>query len=164
MLGLALENDRRGNDHTALDLYRAAPRGFRQRRGALLNLGVLFEDAERYDRASQCYQRILEVFPGHARARLFFKDAQASGDMYYDEDDKKNRDRMSQVLSVPVTDFELSVRSRNCLQRMGVMTLGDLARTTEHESAGQQELRRDFAGRDPRDDGLEGAAAGPTVA
>jgi DNA-directed RNA polymerase subunit alpha len=35
------------------------------------------------------------------------------------------------VLSVPVTDFELSVRSRNCLQKMGVMTLGDLARTTE---------------------------------
>ncbi len=35
------------------------------------------------------------------------------------------------MLSVPVTDFELSVRSRNCLQKMGVMTLGDLARTTE---------------------------------
>jgi DNA-directed RNA polymerase subunit alpha len=40
---------------------------------------------------------------------------------------------MSQVLSIPVTDFELSVRSRNCLQRMGVMTLGDLTETTEQE-------------------------------
>jgi DNA-directed RNA polymerase subunit alpha len=37
------------------------------------------------------------------------------------------------VLSLPVTDFELSVRSRNCLQKMGIMTLGDLARTTEEE-------------------------------
>jgi len=34
---------------------------------------------------------------------------------------------------VPVSDFELSVRSRNCLQKMGVRTLGDLTRTTELE-------------------------------
>jgi DNA-directed RNA polymerase subunit alpha len=53
--------------------------------------------------------------------------------MYYDEDAQKKRDRMSQVLSIPVTDFELSVRSRNCLQKMGVMTLGDLCRCTEQE-------------------------------
>jgi DNA-directed RNA polymerase subunit alpha len=36
-------------------------------------------------------------------------------------------------MSLPVTDFELSVRSRNCLQKMGIMTLGDLARTSETE-------------------------------
>ena len=35
------------------------------------------------------------------------------------------------MLSIPVTDFELSVRSRNCLQKMGIRTLGDLTRTTE---------------------------------
>ena len=46
---------------------------------------------------------------------------------------KKKRDRMNQVLNVPVTDFELSVRSRNCLQKMGIMTLGDLCRCTEQE-------------------------------
>ena len=40
---------------------------------------------------------------------------------------------MSQVLGIPVTDFELSVRSRNCLQKMGIMTLGDLCRCTEQE-------------------------------
>ena len=51
--------------------------------------------------------------------------------MFYDEDEKRRRDRLSQVLNVPVTDFELSVRSRNCLQKMGVMTLGDLAKTSE---------------------------------
>jgi DNA-directed RNA polymerase subunit alpha len=32
-----------------------------------------------------------------------------------------------------VTDFELSVRSRNCLQKMGIQTLGDLCRCTEAE-------------------------------
>ena len=101
--------------------------------GSLLNLGILYEDRTLYDRAYGCYQRMLDVFPNHPRARLYVKDVNASRDMFYDEDEKRRRDRLSQVMSVPVTDFELSVRSRNCLQKMGVMTLGDLARTTEAE-------------------------------
>ena len=36
-------------------------------------------------------------------------------------------------MKLPVSDFELSVRSRNCLQKMGIHTLGDLARVTEAE-------------------------------
>jgi len=37
------------------------------------------------------------------------------------------------VLEIPVTDFELSVRSRNCLERMNIKTLGDLTAVTEQE-------------------------------
>jgi DNA-directed RNA polymerase subunit alpha len=133
LFGLALENDRRGNDETALDLYRRSVSRFPPHTGALMNLGVLYEDREQYDRAVQCYQRVLDFYPQHARARLFLKDAQASNEMYYDEDAQRRRDRMGQVLGIPVTDFELSVRSRNCLQKMGVMTLGDLCRTSEQE-------------------------------
>jgi DNA-directed RNA polymerase subunit alpha len=133
LFGLALENDRRGNDETALELYKRSASRFPAHTGALLNLGVLYEDREQFDRAVQCYQRILDAFPDHYRAALYLKDAQASGDMYYDEDAQKKRDRMSQVLGIPVTDFELSVRSRNCLQKMGIMTLGDLCRCTEQE-------------------------------
>ena len=36
-------------------------------------------------------------------------------------------------MRTPITDFELSVRSRNCLSKMGVMSLGDLVRYTEQE-------------------------------
>lgn len=133
LFGLALENDRRGNDETALDLYKRSVSRFPPHVGSLLNLGVLYEDREQYDRAVQCYQRILDFYPNHARAGLFFRDAQASHDMYYDEDAQRRRDRMSQVLNIPVTDFELSVRSRNCLQKMGIMTLGDLCRCTEQD-------------------------------
>jgi DNA-directed RNA polymerase subunit alpha len=75
----------------------------------------------------------LDVYPDHHRARLFLKDAAASRDMFYDEEAQKRQDRLSQVLNIPVADFELSVRSRNCLQKMGVRTLGDLTRTTEQE-------------------------------
>lgn len=133
LFGLALENDRRGNDEVALELYKRAAARFPSHIGALLNLGLMYEDREQYDRAAACYQRILDAYPNHPRARLFLKDSQAAGEMYYDEEAQKKRDRMSQLLNIPVTDFELSVRSRNCLQKMGVMTLGDLCRCTEQE-------------------------------
>ncbi|HEY2881977.1 MAG TPA: DNA-directed RNA polymerase subunit alpha C-terminal domain-containing protein [Pirellulales bacterium] len=131
LFGLAMENDRHGNDDTAIDLYERSVARYPGHVGSLLNLGILYEDRTQYERALNCYQRILDVFPNHPRARLYVKDVNASRDMFYDEDEKRRRDRLSQVLSVPVTDFELSVRSRNCLQKMGVMTLGDLAKTTE---------------------------------
>ncbi len=133
LFGLALENDRRGNDERALDLYQRAADCFPTHVGVLLNLGLLYEDLLQFDRAQQCYQRILDSFPDHLRARLYAKDAGASGDMFYDEEAQKRHDRLTQVLNIPVTDFELSVRSRNCLHKMGVRTLGDLARTTEAE-------------------------------
>ncbi len=133
LFGLALENDRRGNDDVALDLYERSTARFPTSVGALLNLGLLYEDSERYDRAARCYQRVLDIYPSHERARLFLKDARASGDMYFDDDERRRRDQFGQMLDVPVTDFELSVRSRNCLQRMGIMTLGDLVRTSEQE-------------------------------
>jgi DNA-directed RNA polymerase subunit alpha len=53
--------------------------------------------------------------------------------MFYDEEAQKRLDRMTQVLNIPVTDFELSVRSRNCLQKMGICSLGDLTRASEQE-------------------------------
>ena len=133
LFGLAMENDRRGNDERALDLYERSVAQFPPHIGSLLNLGMLYEDRQQYDRAQQCYQRILDVFPNHGRARLYMKDAAASGDMFFDEDAQRRRDRMGHVLNIPVSDFELSVRSRNCLQKMGILTLGDLARCTEND-------------------------------
>jgi DNA-directed RNA polymerase subunit alpha len=133
LFSLAMENDRRGNDDKALDLYQRAVSRYPAHVGSLLNLGILYEDRQQYDRAQRCYQRILDQYPDHPRAKLYLKDAQASSDMFFDEEAQKKRDRLTQVLSIPVSDFELSVRSRNCLQKMGISTLGDLARCTEQE-------------------------------
>ncbi len=133
LFGLAMENDRRGNDETAIELYKQASSQFPAHVGVLLNLGLLYEDREQYDRAAQCYRRILDIFPNHPQALLYLKDTEASSEQYYDEDARKSRDRITQVLSIPVTDFELSVRSRNCLQKMGIGTLGDLCRCSEPE-------------------------------
>jgi DNA-directed RNA polymerase subunit alpha len=133
LFGLALENDRYGNDDTALEFYRRAASSFPAHVGSLLNLGLLYEDRDQYEKAAQCYQRVLDAYPDHPRAALFFKDTEASHEQFFDDDALKKRDRMGQVLSIPVSDFELSVRSRNCLQKMGINTLGDLCRTSEAE-------------------------------
>jgi DNA-directed RNA polymerase subunit alpha len=133
LFGLALENDRRGNDDAAMEFYRRAATCYPTHVGALLNLGILYEDTLQFDRAQTCYQRILDSYPAEQRAQLYYKDASASRDMFYDEEAQKRSDRLTQLLSIPVADFELSVRSRNCLQKMGVRTLGDLTRTSEAE-------------------------------
>ena len=133
LFGLAVENDRRGNDEQALELYQRAASRFPAHVGTLLNLGVLYEDRGDFDRAEQCFQRIVNSFPNEPRARLFLKDASASSDMFYDEEAQRQRDRLAQILNIPVTDFELSVRSRNCLQKMGIRTIGDLTRCSEQD-------------------------------
>ncbi len=100
---------------------------------AVMNLGVLYEDKERYHDAIKCFETVLRYFPDHRKARLFLKDAEASTRMFYDKEQEKKADRQSQVLKIPVTDFELSVRSRNCLQKMNIETLGDLIMKSEQE-------------------------------
>jgi DNA-directed RNA polymerase subunit alpha len=74
---------------------------------------------------------VLAADPNQPRAKLFFKDCRASRDMYYDEEEIEKNYRLRTLMEIPVTDFELSVRSRNCLRKMNIRTLGDLTRTTE---------------------------------
>ena len=130
---LGVINDRLGNDDEAKSCYERSLKRYPATVGALLNLGLLYEDEDDFAKAQRCYKRILEAFPDHPRARLFLKDSSATGDVKMDEQELKSRDRLDHIMALPVTDFELSVRSRNCLQKMGIMTLGDLARTSETE-------------------------------
>ena len=99
----------------------------------VMNLGILYEDCERYHDAIQCFQAVLKHHPNHTREKLFLDDAVASTTMFYDKEQEKKADRQSQVLRIPVSDFELSVRSRNCLHKMNIDTLGDLIMRTEQE-------------------------------
>lgn len=99
----------------------------------LINLGTLYEDEGHWDLAIKCYETVLAAYPTHARARLYKRDAESSKNMFYDEDRERKEDKRLQILRTPVTDFELSVRSRNCLQKMKIDTLGDLILKTESE-------------------------------
>ncbi len=133
LFGLALENDRVGNDTEALSLYERSAKAFPTGIGALVNLGLMYEDNNQYDKAQLCYKRILDCHPDHPRTLLYMKDASATGNMLYDEEAQRKNDRLAQMLNMPVANFELSVRSRNCLQKMGIDTIGDLTRTSEAE-------------------------------
>ena len=52
---------------------------------------------------------------------------------FYDEKEERERERMEKIMRTSVNDFELSVRSRNCLAKMNIFTLGDLLRISESE-------------------------------
>ncbi|MEM8670875.1 MAG: DNA-directed RNA polymerase subunit alpha C-terminal domain-containing protein [Planctomycetota bacterium] len=133
LFGLALENDRLGNDDESLELYERAAKAFPTGIGVLINLGLIYEDNSQFDKAQMCYKRILDCYPDHPQTQLYMKDAAATGNMLYDEEAQRRNDRLAQTLNMPVTNFELSVRSRNCLQKMGIETIGDLTRTSEAE-------------------------------
>ncbi len=131
MFQLAYIYDLRGHEDEAMELYRQCVRRPPVPMAVFINMGILFEDDNRYREAEECYQQVLTHMGNEGRARLFLKDCRASRDMYYDESLEKQYDKLRTLLEIPVTDFELSVRSRNCLRKMNIRTLGDLTRTTE---------------------------------
>lgn len=130
---LAYRCDLSGNEDAAIDYYEQIGSTSPIHVNALLNLAVLFEDRGEFDRASQCVDMVLESHPNHARAILFKKDIESSKTMFYDEEKEKKKSRKNQILETPISDFELSVRSRNCLKKMNIDTIGDLLNTTEAE-------------------------------
>ena len=125
--------ERCGLDEEALSAYQALSELLPIDRNVLFNLGVLYEDLGRHQDAAACYEIINRSFPTDRRARLYLEDARSAMNMYYDEDLERKEDRLNQILRTPITDFELSVRARNCLNKMDIMTLGDLVRQTEQE-------------------------------
>ena len=64
---------------------------------------------------------------------MFWKDIESSMTMFYDEEKEKKKDYRAQILETSISEFELSVRSRNCFRKMNIETLGDLMNITEPE-------------------------------
>jgi DNA-directed RNA polymerase subunit alpha len=107
--------------------------------GGLMNLGLLYEDRDDFAKAQECYRRILDGLPLEApgrerslsRAQLFLKDSAPQVIICLTSRNSVSVTGLSRCSTLPVSDFELSVRSRNCLAKMGIQTLGDLTRTSE---------------------------------
>jgi DNA-directed RNA polymerase subunit alpha len=130
---LAFRCDLSGDEEAAIDYYGQIAKCSPVYVSALLNLAVLYEDNSQYDKALKCVDTVLENHPNHQRAILFKKDIESSKTMFYDEEKEKKKTRKNQILETPISDFELSVRSRNCLKKMKIDTLGDLLNITEAE-------------------------------
>lgn len=130
---LAYRCDLSGHEDAAINYYKRVIASSPVYVSALLNLAVLYEDRAQFHKASACVDKVLECHPNHPRAILFKKDVDSSKTMFYDEEKEKKRSHKNQLLETPISDFELSVRSRNCLRKMNILTLGDLLNITEPE-------------------------------
>jgi DNA-directed RNA polymerase subunit alpha len=125
--------ERCGLDEEAVEAYEALTELLPIDKNVLLNLGVLYEDLGQDQDAASCYDTVVKTHPTDRRARLYLEDAKAGMQMYYDEDLERKEDRLNQILRIPITDFELSVRARNCLNKMNILSLGDLVKKSEQE-------------------------------
>jgi DNA-directed RNA polymerase subunit alpha len=130
---LAYRCDLSGDEDAAVDYYKQIVSGSQVYVSTLLNLAVLYEDRGELEKASQCVDTVLEFHPNHQRANLFRKDIESSKTMFYDEEKEEKKTLKNQILETPISDFELSVRSRNCLKKMNIITLGDLLNISEVE-------------------------------
>jgi len=130
---LAYRYDLSGHEDEAIEYYKKVVAAAPTYVSALLNLAVLYEDRGEFEKASACVDKVLEAHPNHPRANLFHRDVESSKTMFYDEEREKKKSRKNQILETPISDFELSVRSRNCLRKMNLRTLGDLLNITEAE-------------------------------
>lgn len=130
---LAYYYDLNGDDEKALEYYKKCVENAPLYTNAMINLGLLYEDNDDYEKAISCYHAVLQSYPNHEKTKLFLKDAIAGLNMLYDDDKVKKQDKETEVLNIPISDFELSVRSKNCLERMNILTLLDLTKVTELE-------------------------------
>ena len=126
-------HDLDGDDDHAIGLYERVAQRPRAKVNALLNLAVIYEDLGFYREAVSCVRRVLRVNPNHTRARLFLKDVESSRQMVIDEIADERTDARSRLLDAPISEFELSVRARNCLKKMNIHTLGQLVQLSETE-------------------------------
>ena len=130
---LAYLLDLLGEEDEAMGLFDDIIRQPKPPLNALVNLAILHEDRGEYVRAERLLRQVLETEPNHRRALSFHKDVLASKEMFVDLDTEREKAGNAAVLDTPVTDFELSVRARNCLKKMNIRTLGDLLRISEAE-------------------------------
>jgi DNA-directed RNA polymerase subunit alpha len=130
-LGVLL--DRIGDDDMAVEYYLVCADVSPHYLAGVTNLGILYEERGESNAAIDCFRQVLAYNPRDRRALMLLRDAKSSRTMYYDEREERERERMEKIMRTPVNDFELSVRSRNCLAKMNIFTLGDLLKITEQE-------------------------------
>lgn len=122
-----------GEEDEAMHLYEQCAQKQQTPLNALINLAILYEDRGKYAQAERCVRQVLATDPNHPRARLFLKDILASKAMVIDDEQEKRNEKQTALLETPVTDFEMSVRTRNALRKMSIRTLGDLLKISEAE-------------------------------
>ncbi len=129
----AVLSEQCGDEDAALELYEKCVSVSPAPVNALINLAIMLEERGNLEEAEARLLDVLGAYPNHVRAQQLLKSVESSYNMIYNEQSQKDRERHSALLDMPISDFELSVRSRNCLRQMNISTLRDLLKTTESE-------------------------------
>lgn len=129
----AVLSEQCGDENAALELYKNCVSVSPAPVNALINLAIMLEERGNLEEAEARLLDVLGAYPNHVRAQQLLKSVESSYNMVYNEQSQKDRERHSALLDMPISDFELSVRSRNCLRQMNIATLRDLLKTTESE-------------------------------
>jgi DNA-directed RNA polymerase subunit alpha len=122
-----------GNDEEAVKYYEKCREELPVILACLINLGVIYEDMLKFQEAVYCFEEILETEPNNKYAMLYLNDVNQSFNMQYDEESERLFDHQNRIMKMKICDFELSVRSRNCLERMNIYTINDLVNKSEAE-------------------------------
>jgi len=130
-LGVLL--DRIGDDDMAIEAFLICADVTPHYIPGVINLGILYDERGESNAAIDCFRQVLAYNPRNRRAQMLLRDSKASRTMHYDEFEEREREKMEKIMRTSVNDFELSVRSRNCLAKMNIFTLGDLLSITEAE-------------------------------
>ena len=133
MFRTAVVSELCGDDETALTMYEACASVTPAPINALINLAIIHEERGNLEEAEAHLLDVLGAFPEHVRAQQLLKSVESSYNMVYNEHSQKEHERHSALLDLSISDFELSVRSRNCLRQMNIATLRDLLKATESE-------------------------------
>ncbi len=123
----------RGDDEKAVELYTRCVERRPVPVEAYVNLALLYDDAGKYEDAAYVLERVSRLCPSDERISFLAESSASSTHMEVDEEKQKRKARLEKLLSTPISDFELSIRSFKCLQQMGIHTLGDLVSKTETE-------------------------------
>lgn len=137
---LAYNLDLVGEEDEAVHLYEQCVQRPNPSLNALLNLAVLYEDRGQHAKAERCIRQVLATDPNHPRARLYIKDVLGSETMMVEEEVEGPTKKYAAHVDTPVTDFDLTVRTRNALRKMNIRTLDDLLKITEAELRASRNL------------------------
>jgi len=101
--------------------------------GAVMNLGLKYEDQGEYEEARDCYQMVLNEHPANRMAELYHGDAEASMNMSFREERMRERVQVGQLLNKGLTEFDFPERITDAFDQLNVETVGDLIQCTEDQ-------------------------------
>jgi DNA-directed RNA polymerase subunit alpha len=133
LLRLAYLANLRGDDETSKQLCEKLTQISPSYEGALINLGLIYEDIQEYDRALDCYKKVLNTYPANWRARRYYIDTLASISMKYDEEALIRAERRKKMLQAIISDLPLETKIINALKKAGITTIGDLVTKKEDD-------------------------------